>query len=80
MDYSAVVIPVTKADKTIDVPDPDYKPLNDTDAKYWDACQYGLSISNTRVNHCQMTRRYTMVLRWAFRLWPGSLKRRRYGL
>jgi amidase len=40
MDYSAVVIPVTKADKAIDKPDPDYKPLNDLDAKNWDACEY----------------------------------------
>lgn len=39
LDYSVVVIPVTKADRTIDKADPDYKPLNDVDAKNWDACK-----------------------------------------
>lgn len=39
LDYSVVVIPVTKADKVIDLADPDYKPLNDVDAKNWQACR-----------------------------------------
>jgi len=42
MDYSAVVIPVTRADKTVDKSDPHYEPLNDVDAKNWEACQYGV--------------------------------------
>lgn len=42
MDYSVVVIPVTKANKSIDKADPSYKPLNDVDAKNWKACQYCL--------------------------------------
>ncbi|KAF2263451.1 amidase [Lojkania enalia] len=37
LDYSAVVIPVTKADKSIDIADPNYTPLNDVDAKNWAA-------------------------------------------
>ncbi|MCJ1377476.1 hypothetical protein MMC17_000571 [Xylographa soralifera] len=37
MNYSACVIPVTKANKNIDVFDHDYKPLNDTDRKNWEA-------------------------------------------
>ncbi|KAJ5714166.1 general amidase [Penicillium malachiteum] len=37
MDYSAVVIPVTKADKEIDQADKTYEPLNDLDAQNWEA-------------------------------------------
>lgn len=39
VDYSAVGIPVTKADKTIDKFDNDYSPLNETDRKNWEACK-----------------------------------------
>lgn len=35
LDYSAAVIPVTRADKSVDTIDPDYIPLNDLDAKNW---------------------------------------------
>jgi amidase len=35
LDYSASVIPVTTADKSVDVADPDFEPLNDLDAKNW---------------------------------------------
>lgn len=35
LDYTAAVIPVTTADKSIDVADPNYTPLNDLDAKNW---------------------------------------------
>jgi amidase len=38
MDYSAVVIPVTKADKSQDKADDSYKPLNELDAQNWEAC------------------------------------------
>lgn len=37
LNYSVVVIPVTKADKTIDVIDNSYEPLNEIDRKNWDA-------------------------------------------
>jgi amidase len=40
MDYSIVVLPVTKADKIIDRTDPDHKPLNEQDKLNWDACKY----------------------------------------
>jgi amidase len=39
MDYSTVVIPVTKADKNLDIPDNGFTPLNDVDAKNWEACE-----------------------------------------
>lgn len=38
LDYSAVVIPVTKANASIDKADPNYMPLNETDEKNWNAC------------------------------------------
>ncbi|KAL8962306.1 MAG: hypothetical protein Q9193_001273 [Seirophora villosa] len=37
MDYSAAVIPVTRADKSIDVFDHAYQPLNEVDRKNWEA-------------------------------------------
>ncbi len=40
MDYSAAVMPVTKADKSLDTFDNDYKPLNDEDRKNWEACTF----------------------------------------
>lgn len=39
MNYSVVVIPVTKADKDIDTFDDSYKPLNDLDEMNWKACK-----------------------------------------
>jgi amidase len=38
LDYSVTVIPVTKAHQNVDKADPDYKPLNDVDAKDSNAC------------------------------------------
>jgi amidase len=38
MNYSAVVIPATKADKDIDVFDKSYQPSNEIDQKNWEAC------------------------------------------
>ncbi len=35
LDYSAAVIPVTTADKSVDIVDPNYIPFNDVDAKNW---------------------------------------------
>lgn len=37
LNYSVVVIPVTKADKAVDVVDASYEPLNELDKKNWDA-------------------------------------------
>ncbi|KAK8136419.1 amidase [Apiospora sp. TS-2023a] len=37
LNYSAVVIPVTKADKDLDAVNESYQPLNDIDQKNWDA-------------------------------------------
>jgi amidase len=39
MDYSVVVIPVTKADKSQDKADSNYKALNELDARNWEACK-----------------------------------------
>ena len=39
LNYSAVVIPVTKADKDVDVVDTSYHPLDPTDRKNWEACK-----------------------------------------
>ena len=38
LDYTSVCIPVTHADKDIDVFDHCYKPLNDVDRENWQAC------------------------------------------
>ncbi|KAI1362113.1 hypothetical protein F5Y08DRAFT_312965 [Xylaria arbuscula] len=40
LNYSAVVIPVTKADKQIDVVDDSYCPSGDLDQMNWDACEF----------------------------------------
>ncbi|KAK4125869.1 amidase [Parathielavia appendiculata] len=37
LNYSAVAIPVTKADKAVDLVDDSYQPLNDIDKLNWDA-------------------------------------------
>ncbi|KAI4270827.1 MAG: hypothetical protein LQ337_006438 [Flavoplaca oasis] len=37
LDYSAAVIPVTRADKSVDKFDYDYRPLNEVDRKNWKA-------------------------------------------
>lgn len=39
MNYSAVVIPVTQADKKIDVFDDSYQPLGDRDKLNWQSCE-----------------------------------------
>lgn len=39
MDYSVAVIPVTKADKSIDLFDNDYAPLNEVDRMNWESCK-----------------------------------------
>lgn len=39
MDYSVAVIPVTKADKSIDLFDNDYAPLNEVDKMNWESCK-----------------------------------------
>ncbi|KAK0704392.1 amidase signature domain-containing protein [Lasiosphaeris hirsuta] len=37
LNYSAAVIPVTKADKTTDIPDPSFRPLGPEDKVNWEA-------------------------------------------
>lgn len=38
MNYSVAVIPVTRADKDIDVVDETYQPSNEADRQNWEAC------------------------------------------
>ncbi len=40
LNYSAAVIPVTKADKGVDIVDKTYQPINHLDRKNWEACEY----------------------------------------
>ena len=42
LDYSSSVLPVTTVDKTIDVVDKGYKPLNGADEKVHLGCEYFL--------------------------------------
>ena len=44
MDYTAIVIPVTKADKKIDQLDEGFEPLSEKDARNMDACEFGFSL------------------------------------
>lgn len=39
LNYSVVVIPVTVADKAIDVPNPSFQPLSPEDTQNWEACK-----------------------------------------
>ena len=39
LDFTSVVIPVTKADKNVDRFDKDYKYMNDTDRENWISCK-----------------------------------------
>jgi amidase len=51
LDYSAAVLPVTLADKNIDIVDKGYKPMNEIDKMVWESCMlsstldYGLLTS-----------------------------------
>ncbi len=40
IDHTTLVIPVTRADRAVDKPDPNYVPVGETDAKNWAACAY----------------------------------------
>lgn len=43
LDYSTVVIPVTKANRNLDTVDPDYEPVSDVDKLNWLACKITIS-------------------------------------
>jgi hypothetical protein len=85
LDYSTAVIPVTTADKSIDVIDPNYVPLNDLDGRNWAWCKQSarwMIQGNKRANQTcyQMTQKLMMTHPWGCRLWPGSMKKRKFGL
>lgn len=42
LNYSAAVIPVTKADKGVDGVDETYTPVNEVDRANWEACEFFL--------------------------------------
>jgi amidase len=44
LDYSAAVLPVTKVDKSVDVVDAGYTPLNAQDEKVHLACELSLGL------------------------------------
>ena len=39
LDYTACALPVTTADKNVDVVDPGFKPLNELDARVMNTCK-----------------------------------------
>lgn len=39
LDYSSVVIPVTRADTKLDQKDGSFEPLSEADQKSWEACE-----------------------------------------
>ena len=43
LDYSVIVIPVSKADMAIDLEDKDYQPMNKTDEENMKACKWPIS-------------------------------------
>lgn len=43
LNYSVCVIPVSTANKDIDLFDKGYRPLNETDRKNWEACKLRIS-------------------------------------
>ena len=49
MNYSAAVMPVTKADKAVDVVDPSYEPLSEVDKMNWDACMFPYVLMHLRL-------------------------------
>lgn len=54
MDYSAAVIPVTRADKSVDVFDYGYQPLNEVDRKNWEACKPILAIPSVVLRYTNL--------------------------
>lgn len=57
MDYSVAVVPVTKTDKSIDLFDRNYQPLNDQDRKNWEACKsLGTSFGSQLLAYFQLIR------------------------
>ena len=49
LDYTASVFPVTKVDKSIDLADDAYKPLNELDKKVQDSCKFASQKSLVRI-------------------------------
>ena len=82
MDYSAVVIPVTKADKSIDTFDHYYQPLNEVDRKNWEACKWIMYLgdnSDELTKFSKMTPRPTMARLWGCKSSLASGKRKKFG-
>ena len=48
LNYSAVVVPVTKANSDIDLVDHTYIPISGEDKENWEACKY---MASSRLQH-----------------------------
>ena len=46
LNYSVVVVPVTRANRDIDLVDNTYTPINDVDRKNWEACKWKCLLRN----------------------------------
>jgi hypothetical protein len=62
LDYPTVVIPVTVADKRVDLFDKDYKPLNEVDEKSWKSCEQLLSTYEIFSNRCHCHKKFELIL------------------
>ena len=82
MDYSAVIIPVTKADKSVDTFDHHYQQLNEVDRKNWEACGWIMHLcdhSDQLTKLSKATPRLTMARLWGCKSSLASGRRRRFG-
>ena len=86
MDYSVAVIPVTIADKSIDVFDNGYQPVSETDRKNWEACKFlfnfrpgAYAVVCLAYEGFKTIQKFTMVHLWGSKLWLASMKKRRCG-
>lgn len=81
LDYTTVVIPVTKANSKIDVFDSSYVPMSEKDEKNWKACETTLSCCrkiNLTISLVQTMQRYMMGLLLQFKSCVGDKKKRKY--
>ena len=73
LDYTTAVIPVTRANKELDQPNPAYQPRNEVDKRNWSACKLSWSgCSRNSLNVIQMMLKSTMERQLRFRYWGGD--------
>lgn len=58
LDYSVSVVPVTIADKNVDIANPDYEPISELDKVNWELCMNhnisGVRSNGTQANCCMI--------------------------